>query len=408
MAENLGSQQQYPFSKEGLMPQEEKLEIAKKQKQLTIGVPREISLYENRVALAPHAVELLVMAGHKVMIQKGAGTEAHFSDLSYSEVGGIIIDTSEEIFKADIILKVAPMTHDEIAMLRGEQVVISSLQIAIQDKEYFHKIIEKKITAIAFEYLKDRKNDVYPVMQLMSEISGSTSVLIAAEYLSNANQGKGEMLGGITGISPTDVVILGAGTAGEFAARTAIGLGAMVKVYDTSIFRLNNLQKNLGNRVYTSILQPRVIQKALRSADVVIGALVIGESPTRFLVSEESVKGMKPDSVIVDISIDQGGCFETSFVTDLGNPVYRKHNIIHYCVPNIPSRVARTASYALSNLFGQILFEVGESGGLTRLIKDDPGLRNGVYAINGILTNENIGNRFGFPSRDINLILMAL
>lgn len=407
MTEPKNQSSSIPFSQGNLLPQEEKLEVAKKQKQLIIGVPREISLYENRVALAPHAVELLVNYGHQVIIQKGAGTEAHFPDISYAEVGGILVDKPEEIFRCDIILKVAPLTLKELELLRGDQVIISSLQIAIQDKEYFQKLVDKKITAVAFEYLKDKRNDVYPVMHLMSEIAGSTAILIAAEYLSNANNGKGEMLGGISGISPTDVVILGAGTAGEFAARTAMGLGAIVKVFDTSIYQLGHLQNNLGSRIFTSVLQPRVLQKAMKSADVVIGALQFGDGHPRYLVTEDIVQSMKTDSVIVDVSIDQGGCFETSQPTNLGNPVYRKHGVIHYCVPNIPSRVARTASYALSNIFGQILMEIGEAGGLTKLIKEDPGLRNGVYCMGGIITNEEIGRKFNLPSRDINLFLMA-
>ncbi len=241
----------------------------------------------------------------------------------------------------------------------------------------------------------------------MSEIAGSTSILIAAEYLSNVNNGKGEMLGGISGISPTEVAILGAGTAGEFAARTALGLGALVKVFDPSVYRLRRLQNNLGTRIFTSILQPRVLKKALRTADVVIGALHIEENVPQYLVTEDAIEVMKPMSVIVDISIDHGGCFETSRITDHTKAVFTHHNVLHYCVPNIPSRVARTASYALSNIFGQILLQMGEAGGLKYFLKTDSGVRHGVYIFEGILTKEHIGNKFDMPFQEIDLLMAA-
>ncbi|MCK4662957.1 MAG: alanine dehydrogenase [Bacteroidales bacterium] len=398
---------QFTFGKSVLLPQEEMLETGKKQKKLIIGVPKEISPEENRIPLAPHAVERLVNNGHTVLIEKKAGEGAHFDDLSYSEVGGIIVNNHNEIFESDIIIKIAPLQQNEIELLKANQTIISSLHIAAQTKEYIQNLLSKKTTALAFEYLKDKRNNIYPIIRSMSEIAGSTSILIAAEYLSNINNGKGEMLGGISAISPSEVVIIGAGTAGEFAARTALGLGALVKVFDSSIRKLSQLQNNIGTRIFTSMLQPRVLQKALKSADVVIGALHLGDPSQRFIVSEDIVKIMKPDSVIVDISIDHGGCFETSKLTSHSNPVYKKHNVIHYCVPNIPSRVARTASYALSNIFGQIILNIGEAGGTKQLLKNNLGVRNGVYIYNGILTNEYIGEKFGLSYRDINLLMAA-
>ena len=398
---------QFTFGKSVLLPQEEMLETGKKQKKLIIGVPKEISPEENRIPLAPHAVERLANNGHTVLIEKKAGEGAHFDDLSYSEVGGIIVNNHNEIFESDIIIKIAPLQQNEIELLKANQTIISSLHIAAQTKEYIQNLLSKKTTALAFEYLKDKRNNIYPIIRSMSEIAGSTSILIAAEYLSNINNGKGEMLGGISAISPSEVVIIGAGTAGEFAARTALGLGALVKVFDSSIRKLSQLQNNIGTRIFTSMLQPRVLQKALKSADVVIGALHLGDPSQRFIVSEDIVKIMKPDSVIVDISIDHGGCFETSKLTSHSNPVYKKHNVIHYCVPNIPSRVARTASYALSNIFGQIILNIGEAGGTKQLLKNNLGVRNGVYIYNGILTNEYIGEKFGLSYRDINLLMAA-
>ena len=398
---------QSAFSKGELLPQEEMLEISKKGKKLIIGIPKEVSPNENRVALAPHAVELLTHNGHTVLVEANAGEGAHFSDLDYAEVGGTIVQKHESIFNSDIVLKVSPPNLKEIEYLKPDQTLISTLQIATQNKNYIQKLLSTKINAIAFEYLKDKKYNYYPVIRSMGEIAGSTSILIAAEYLSNVNEGKGEMLGGISGISPSEVVIIGAGTAGEFAARTAIGLGALVKVFDLSVYKLSRLQNNLGTRIFTSILQPRVLQKALRTADVVIGALHQTDETNHFSVSEDIVKKMKPNSVIVDISIDHGGCFETSRVTSHENSVYKVHNVIHYCVPNIPSRVARTASYALSNIFGHILLDIANAGGIKQILKANDGIRNGTYIYKGILTNDSIGNKLDIPSRDINLLITA-
>lgn len=394
------------FDKEMLMPQEEKLEQKNKGRKLVIGVPRESFSHENRVALAPHAVELLVEHGHTVYVETNAGAAANFSDHEYSEMGGRIMTKAEEIFQADIIIKVAPLSISEIEHLRGQQIIISALQIATQNVEYIRALQRKKITAIAYEFLRDSLNERHPIIESMSEISGSTAILIAAEYLSNVNNGKGEMLGGITGISPTDVVVLGATTAGEFAARTAMGLGATVKVFDRSMARLRQLQVNLGSPVFTSVIQPRVVKKALKTADVVIGALTMDEKRP-YIVDEESIMVMKPNSVIIDIGIDHGGCFESSRVMTHENPTYKKFNVIHYCVPNIPSRVARTASYALSNIFGPILLQIGEGSQIKNILKQDAGIRSGLYLFEGILVKEGIGQRFGISSRDLDLLMAA-
>ncbi|MFO7862633.1 MAG: alanine dehydrogenase [Salinivirgaceae bacterium] len=394
------------FEKNVLMPQEEMLEQKKSNNKLSIAVPKECSANENRVSLAPHAVEMLVNHGHTVLIERNAGLSANFPDHEYSEMGGKIISDRGEIFQADIIIKVAPLTKEEISQLKGKQVVISSLQMSTQDADYFKLLQRKKITALAYEFIKDEESKVFPVTESMSEISGSAAILIAAEYLSNVNNGKGEMLGGISGVSPTDLVVLGATTAGEYAVRTALGLGASVKVFDKSIGRLRQLQRDIGQHVFTSIIQPRVVKKALKTADVVIGALPMADEAP-FLVSEEAVMNMKPNSIIIDIGIDHGGCFETSTVCSHERPIFKKYNVIHYCVPNIPSRVARTASYALSNIFGALLIQIGEYGNLRHLIRYNKGMRNGVYMYNGILTKERIGRKYDISSRDIDLLLAA-
>jgi alanine dehydrogenase len=404
LGEETGS---FPIGKEYHFPKEEMLELERRRKSLLIGIPREDHKAENRVCLTPQSVEILVNNGHEVLVEKDAGDAANYSDKEYSEAGGRVVETKKEVFQADILLQVAPLSSDEIDMLKGEQLILSALQLKSQCGENIRKLMQRKVTAIAYEYLKDPDN-YFPVVRSMSEIAGNTSMMIAGEYLSKAHGGKGVMLGGVTGITPTEVVILGAGTAGEYAARSALGLGATVKIFDNSLRRLRRLEDHLGQRVVTSIFHPHVLAKALASADVVLGALRYEEGVPRYLVTEDMVRSMKPGSIIIDLSIDQGGCFETSFLTNHKDPVYKSHGILHYCVPNVPSRVARTASLALSNIFTPLLLRIGESGGVNYIIKEDKGVRHGTYIYRGILTNLRIGETFGILAKDIELLLAAL
>ncbi|MFH1321561.1 MAG: alanine dehydrogenase [Bacteroidota bacterium] len=403
-----GTKQDFPsFAKfETLMPQEEKLEVGRKKSRLFIGIPKETFLQENRVTLVPDSVSLLVNNGHTVVIEKDAGKAANFQDNDYSEAGGKIVKTAEEVYKADIIMKVAPLTLKEIDLLQRRQTIFSTLLLPVQPKDYIKKLIFKKVTAIAFDTIKG-DDGIYPVIRSMGEIAGNTAVLIAAELLSNVNQGKGLMLGGVSGVTPTEVVILGAGTVGEFAARAALGLGAIVKVFDNSLSKLRRLQNVLGTRVFTCIFQPEVLKKELKRADVAIGAVRAPDKRTPCMVSEEMVKEMKFGSVIVDVCIDQGGCFETSRVTNHNEPVYRQFGVVHYCVPNIASRVARTASYALSNIFAPILINMGEEGGIDNMLRVNRGVRHGVYLYSGILTSKMLGEAFNIPYKDIDLLMVA-
>jgi alanine dehydrogenase len=352
-------------------------------------------------------VDLLVNNGHEVIIQSNAGKAANFYDQQFSEAGAQIFDTKQEIYaQSDILLKVSPPTDAEIGLMHEGQILISIIHALTKNRDYFRKLMQKKIICIAFEYLKD-ENNCYPIVRSMSEIAGSTSILIASEYLSNAHNGKGEMLGGITGVNPSEVVILGAGTAGEYAARTAQGLGAIVKVFDTSSYKLKRLQNNLGQRIYTSVIHPVVLANALKTADVLIGALRLIENKSRYYVTEEMIKLMKKGSVIIDISIDQGGCVETSRLTTHQNPVFEKHGIVHYCVPNIASRVARTASYAFSNILAPFLLDLGKTGSIMQLAKQNPGYRNGIYIYNDMLTNPYIGELFDISYKPIELLFAA-
>jgi alanine dehydrogenase len=389
------------------MPQEEMLEVARKKSKLQIGIPKETSIQEKRIPIVPDAVAVLVNNGHEVIIETGAGEGSSFSDKDYTESGANVVFSTKEVYKANMILKVEPPTLEEIDLMQQGQLLISALQLPIQPKNFIKKLMAKKITAIAFDYIRDPEG-ILPIVSAMSEIAGNASILIAAEYLSNLHKGQGQLFGGISGVSPTEVVVLGAGTVGEFAARSAIGLGATVKVFDNNTHKLRRLQTILGHRVATSIIQPKVLEKALKSADVVIGAIssTIGRAP--IVVTEEMVSKMKDFSVIVDVSIDKGGCIETSEVTNHDAPVFSKYGVIHYCVPNIASRVARTASYALSNVITPTIMDTGEFGGLEVMIKSYQGIQNGVYIYKGVLTNKYLADTFGLPYKDINLLLMAM
>ncbi|MBK6526939.1 MAG: alanine dehydrogenase [Crocinitomicaceae bacterium] len=394
--------------KEGsLLPQEEMLAIGRKKGKLVIGIPRETTYQENRVALSPDAVQFLSSNGHRILVESKAGESSRFTDNDYSEAGAEIAYDKSEVFKATIIIKVAPPSDEEIEMMPGNQTLISALQLTLQPKKTLVALMQKKITAVAWDYIQD-EHQIFPVVRAMGEIAGNTSILIAAELLSNYKTGKGIMMGGVAGVQPTEVVILGAGTVGEYACRTAMGLGASVKVFDNSISKLRRLQNDIGQRIFTSVIQPKLLEKAIMRADVVIGAVRAPFGRTPCIVTEGMVKGMKAGSVIVDVSIDQGGCFETSRVTNHTKPTFVEHDVIHYCVPNVASRVSRTASIALSNIFSPILLEMGEMGGTKEMIKRDPGFRAGVYIYKGKLTSEILGKVFDLPFKNIELLLAAL
>ena len=404
---NLSNHSESFLKNSGLLPQEEILEVQRNNKSFSIGIPKDDTGNEARIPLAPLAVKTLICEGFKVLLENNFASASNFTNLDYSEYGAIITDSKREIFHADIIIKIQPLSTEEIGMLKGNQILITSLNINSQPKEYFLKLLHKKVTCIAFDIMQDSQGR-YPFVRSMSEIAGRSSILIAAEYLSNVHDGKGEMLGGITGVSPSEVVVIGAGTAGIYAAQTAYNLGALVKVFDDSLYNLDNLQRQLGAKVFTSAIHSKVLTTALKTADVVVGALRLINKMPKICVTEEMIMQMKKNSIIIDISIDQGGCFETSTITTHSNPVFKKHDVIHYCVPNIASRVARTATYSISNLLAQELLKLSKTGSLNSLLKSHPEVRTGVYIFNGILTNEHIGKLHGLFNKDIDLLLAAM
>jgi len=386
-----------------MMPKEEMLEVRRKGKRIKIGIPSDKDKVEYRVPLTPQAVELLVSYGHEILIEKEAGKAASYSDEEYRLAGAQVKENRQEIFECDIVLRISPFDDTEIDQLKGHQALISNLQISTHCAASVGKLMQKKVTNIAYEYLED-EDGRKPIVQLMSQISGSTSVVLINEYMSKSRDGKGVLLGSVTGISPAELVILGAGTAAEFAVKAALGLGAIVKVFDENISSLRRLEEKIGQPIFTSVYYPKVMRKALKSADAVLAALPV-DVPPSFRISEDMVKKMKPGSVIIDLNVSQGGCFETSRCTDLINPTFIEHGVVHYCVPNLPAIVARTASIALSNVLIPVLISIGEIGGIDNYIKNSKSFRKGVYIYNGILTNSTLAEKVNLPYKDIELLL---
>jgi alanine dehydrogenase len=385
---------------------EETLDVKPKGVPLYIGIPKETAFQENRIALTPDAVGVLVSNGHSVIIEHNAGEAAHYRDKDYNEAGARIVYEKAEVLKAPILVKSAPVIEEDLPLLQMNQIVISPIHLSAMKAELLQKMMDKRITGISFENLKD-DSGTYPIVRSMSEIAGSAVMLIAGQYLSSANHGKGVLLGGISGIPPTKVIILGAGIVGEFAARAALALGASVKVFDNSVYRLKRLQNNIGQRMWTSVMEPRILAKQLKTCEIAVGALSSQTGRTPVVVTDEMVSNMRPGSVVIDVSIDRGGCFETSRITTHEHPVFLKYGVIHYCVPNIPSGFARTASHAISNVLMPLLLEAGEEGGFENLVWHKIHLRSGIYLFKGALTNFHLSQRFDLKYTDLNLLIAS-
>ena len=391
---------------QSLYPQESPARIRRSNKHLNIGLPNEISHQDNRVSLKPDAVAVLVNNGHHVVIERGAGEDAGYSDHAYSETGAEITDDINKVLQSDLLLKIEPPTLDECEQLKVGATLISAFQMGTQSSDFLHVLNRKRITAIGYEFLQDEAGGL-PLVRAMSEIAGSTVLQIAGEYLSSPNNGQGVILGGVTGVPPTKVVIIGAGTVSEYATRAAIGMGVDIRVFDNHIYKLQRLKHAVGQQVYTSTFDQAALMISLKNADVLVGALRPEKGRNKCVITEEMVQSMKPGAVIVDVSIDQGGCVETSHATSHLRPVFRKHGVIHYCVPNIASRVARTASIAISNILTPLIIDVGEEGGIDEMIYNDPWFRKGVYTCRGSLTNIALAKKFNLGYKDLNLLMAA-
>ena len=388
-----------PFTEEDLLPKEEKLEVVKKGKKFSIGIPKETCLNERRTCITPDAVQVLVDNGHIIVVEEGAGEGSFFSDLQYAEAGAQIVKTPQEAFQQDLVLKINPPTNEEIDYLRASTYLVTALQINLRDSDYFNKLADKKVNAIAFEFIQDEYKQL-SLVRLIGEIAGTSSILYASELLALSN---GLMLGGITGVRPSEVIIIGAGIVGEFATKAAIGLGASVKVYDNSISKLRRLHTIIDSRVPTSMIDPKELTKSLRRADVVIGALPrLNQTP---IVTEDMVLKMKKGSVIIDVTIDNGKVFETSELTTQENPYFIKHDVIHCGLPNLTSRIPRTTTKAISNFFLSYILNYDDEGGFENMLLKNNEMKQSLYMYKGRHTKKLICERFNLTYHDINLLL---
>lgn len=394
------------FSEGQYQTQAETLAVKAKNQKISIGIPKEEFEDENRIAIVPNSIRTLVGYGHRILFERGAGERSNYSDHDYSEAGAELTSSKENVFKSDIIVKVFPPTLEEIELLHPDQVLISPILLPLVSEEYLQALKRKRVIAIAMEYLSGEKG-TFPIVRIMSEIAGMASVFTSAELLSHNKGGRGVLLGGVSGVPPAKVVILGAGVVGEFATKTALGLGASVRIFDNDISKLMRIQNLIGRHLHTSTFNPVYLGYQLMSADVVIGAVHSKTGRSPIIVTEEMVSKMKPGSVIIDVSIDQGGCVETSEVTTHKKPVIIKHDVLHYGVPNIASKVPRTSSVAISNIITPLLIRAGNAGSIESLLYDGKGARTGVYMYKGASTNQYLSKRFGLKFQDINLLIAS-
>jgi alanine dehydrogenase len=388
------------------VPKELLKELSNARYPMTIGIPKENLKVEKRLAFTPEAVDMIIEAGHRVIFEEGAGTGVNYSDAAYSESGAEIA-SREQVFDCDLIFKIAPSTLEEIALMKKKTTVCSMLQLPDMSIDTLHALTEKSINAVGYE-LMSADGLIFPVRNSISEIEGAASISVASELLSNDRGGKGVLMGGVPGVSPTEVIIIGAGVAGTVAARAALALGAVVKVFDSDIRKLRKLQMDLGNPVFTSVFQPNVLINAFQSADVVIGAMRYINDPVRYVISEDVIRTMKKGALVIDLRINQGGCFETTcFLPEEHPKIFEKFGIRHYCVPNLSSRVARTTAMALSNVFIPLIVKMGELGGVAGIAKADMDFRSGLYMYSGKLVNPYVARYFNLPAHDIALFLSA-
>ncbi len=307
------------------------------------------------------------------------------------------------------MLKVAPLTSEELEWVQKGQTIISALHLGSQNENYFKSMLEKATTGIAYEYIKGADQE-FPLVRMMHEITGSMAVQIAAHYLESKtgeHAGQGIMLGGISGVPPATVAILGAGITAEYAARTALGYGAQVFVMDNDLTALRRLENALDRRIITAVANEQYLRNALKFADVLIGSAFKEGETSSVWITEEMVSTMKEGSVLVDTVIDQGGCIESSKATTHSQPTFLKHGVTHYCVPNIPSKVARTGTYALNNVLVPYVLAIGQNGGIQECLWRNTDLRNGTYTYKGHLTKQSLGKAYGIPMREIEMLIAS-
>ena len=367
---------------------------------MNIGILSEQGFSENRVCLTPAGAHALVLAGHRVFVEAGAGAAAKFTDEEYQKTGATILYDREEVFgRSDLLMKVSPLRPAETSLLRESQTVMAFHHLAASSREMVESLRRRGVTLIGYEVIEDLQSDL-PILHAMSEIAGQLAVHVAAHHLETRSGGRGILLGGGTGIPPAHVVILGAGVVGLWAGRTAVGNGAQVTIFDTSLAALRRAEEFLARRAVTEVADARSVGRAAAFADVLIGAVLVRGDRTPHIVTRSMIEGMKPGSVVIDVSIDQGGCIETSRPTRLTDPVFIESDVIHYAVPNMTSAVARTASLAMTHAAMPYVFALAHKG-VVLALKDDRGLAAGLYMYRGELAHTAVARAFSMGCRSV-------
>ncbi|HIY48522.1 MAG TPA: alanine dehydrogenase [Candidatus Barnesiella excrementavium] len=384
----------------GVAPQEQLLGVKPGNRHLSIGLPAEHNGGEKRFPLTPEGVALLTREGFAVLIERGAGEGIKYSDLHYTEAGAQAVEPAE-VFRCDVVLKITPLNEEEASLIRPGGLLLTLLQPQYQSAAVLKVLMQKRVTAVAIDRVADDRGR-YLFADILDEIDGRAAIVLASELLSNRSGGKGVLLGGVPGVAAAEVLIVGGGLAGRAAARAASGLGALVRVFDNDFYRLRATQLEVGPSVFTSNMHPHVLENAMRSADVVIGT----EVPDRGRLGMNYVEMMKRGTLLFDLCMDQGGCFETSSCSEAPcNKVYEQCGVLHYCLSSVGSAVARTASMALSNLLVPLLMELNDPAMLYGHIKTDDRLRNAVYLFGGKLTHKELSLRLGLPYYDMALFM---
>ena len=359
---------------------------------MIVGILKEIKINENRVSMTPSGVDMMVHHGHTVLVEKGAGIGSGFSDIEYETAGGKIINTPEEIFaQAEMVMHVKEIIASEYHLLRPGQIVFAYLHLAA-DLQQIKVLMESKCVAIAYETV-ELSNGSLPLLQPMSEVAGRMSIQASARFLEMSQGGRGVLLGGVPGVAPAKVVILGGGVVGTNAAKMACGLGADVTILDKNLERLRNLSDIMPANCKLLMSNPMTVREEIKSADVVVGALLVAGGKTPQLVTREMVSTMKKGAVIVDVAIDQGGCFETSHATTHKDPVYVVDDVIHYCISNMPGAVARTSTFALTNATLPYALAIADKG-WKKAMADDPALSKGLNVCDGKIVYAPVAEAF--------------
>jgi alanine dehydrogenase len=393
------------LAQQGILPMEAMTWTKKNAKSIHLGIPKEADADENRIALSPQAVQLLVANGHEIRIEKSAGERAGFSDSDYLLAGGQVTEDVQSIWKSDLIIKIQAPHAEEISQMKTGKAIISCASHQHVNGAILDLLNEKKILALGLEYAEDNGGG-FPFVKIMAEIAGQLILPIASELLRKKAQ-PGILLGNVTGVPPCHIVLLGSGEIVEQIARSAWHAGIQMQVFDKDIYKLQRLKQRLGFPLVTQVIDSENLPKALQDARVIVGALRSESGITPCVVTEEMVSTLKAGTLIMDVCIDQGGCFETSELTTLSRPTFEKYGVSHYCVPNIPSLVSHTASLAMSNLITSFLLKAGKTGGVEEMLWQGKSFMKGVYCFKGYVTHPLVGKLNQKPVKDIQLLLLS-